>query len=154
MWRLYGLSKNGVAVVTTREKLELLAEKYGYYVQDVEYIDYSTQKADIKIPTDVFHYKRRAFIHESEVRIIMPYYPKTGFEGNMPKMSIPSPGNELSPSGDLLDIEPDEFIEKIIVSPYSDDWFYNVVRKLAVSCGLSNELIHKSELSADPVYSK
>lgn len=154
MWRLYGLSKDGVALVITREKLELLAKKYGYYLQDVKYIDYSTEKADIKIPTDVFHYKRRAFIHESEVRMIKPSYPHTGFEKNMPKMSLPSLGNELSPNGDLLHIEPEDFIEKVIVSPYSDNWFFKVVTKLAMSCGLSNDLIHKSELCEDPIYSK
>jgi hypothetical protein len=72
----------------------------------------------------------------------------------MPIMSLPMKGSELSPKGELLDLDLNEFIVKVVVSPYSDRWFYDVVVKLAESYGLNKECIHVSELIGDPIYSK
>jgi hypothetical protein len=154
MWRLYGLSKNGVAIITTEEILKKLGDDSGYYLEKVKYIDFTTETGDINIPTDVYHYKRRSFIHESEFRLIKTHYPSKGFANNMPIMSLPMKGSELSPKGELLDLDLNEFIVKVVVSPYSDRWFYDVVVKLAESYGLNKECIHVSELIGDPIYSK
>lgn len=154
MWRLYGLSKNGIAIVTSQHKLENVGTENGYYTEKVKYIDFINQKAQISTPTDVFHYKRLAFIHESEIRLIKTHYPPTGIENNVPKNSLPLKGKELSPNGDFIGLDLNEFLEKVIVSPYSDKWFVNVVKKLTKKYGVDVSLVSKSELSADPIYSR
>lgn len=154
MWRLYGLNKYGVAITTTEEALNKLAKENGGYVQTVEYIDFSSGKADIKIPTDVFHFKRRAFTHESEVRLIKTEYPHCGFENNMPKLSIPTKGKELPKSGLLMEVDLMDFIKAIIVSPYAEQWFHDVVIKLTNTYGLDEKLVSDSELCGDPIYAK
>lgn len=154
MWRLYGLSKNGVALVTSKNKLETVGSKYGYYIKEIEYIDFINKKANILVPTDVFHYKRLAFIHESEIRLIKTRYPHNGTENGFPKLSVPVNGKELSAEGNYIDIDLDNFFDKIIVSPYSEKWFFNVVINLTEKYGVDKSLVHKSELSCDPIYSE
>ena len=153
MWRLYGLTKNSIAIETTYDLLASLAEDNGGYIQDVEYIDYILEKAEIYCPTDVFHYKRIAFTHESEVRLIKTLYPPQGIENGLPKNSLPTKGKELPLEGELFDIELNTFLTKVIISPNSDKWFYDVVNNLTKSSGLSDALVVPSELSVDPVYS-
>ncbi len=152
MWQLYGLSKNCVAVVTTRELLESLAEENGGYIQEVRYINYTSDKAEIFCPTDVFHYKRIAFAHESEVRLIKTLYPPNCFEGGLPKNSLPIEGKELPKEGELLDVELGTFLTKIIVSPDADKWFYDVVKNVTNLYGVNDSLVICSELSGDPIY--
>ena len=154
MWRLYGLDKYGVAITTTEEALNKLANENGGYVETVEYIDFSSGKADIKIPTDVFHYKRLAFIHESEVRLIKTNYPHSGFENNMPKLSVPTKGKELPKSGLLMEVDLIDFIKTIKISPYADQWFHDVVTNLTKTYGLDEKLVGYSELCGDPIYAK
>ena len=153
MWKFYGLNKNSVAITTTYEYLEDLADKYGGYVKPVEYIDFILKKANINIPTDVFHYKRLAFKHESEVRIIKPQYPHCGFTDGYPNLAVPTEGKELHEFGLFFEVELEEFIHKIVISPYADQWFFDVVASLCGKYNLDAKRVEKSELSGDPIYS-
>jgi len=152
MWRLYGLAEQGVAIVTSKELLNGVADDHGSYVQDVEYIDFRDDEADIKIPTDVFHYKRKAFEFESEIRMIKAKYPHTGFAGNMPNNSIPIQEHEFPSEGKLIEVDLNKFISKIIISPYSQPWFYDVVKNMTESSELDVIKLSHSELLGDPIY--
>jgi hypothetical protein len=153
MWRLYGLSKQGVAIVTTQNLLEELAENNHCYVQKVEYIDFSSDKADIYTPTFAFHYKRKAFVHENEIRLIKTKLPKSkDIISGVPIPSLPEEQNALSKGGCFLEIGNfSDFIKKIIVSPYAEPWFHDVVKNLTATYGINIE-VSESELSGDPIY--
>ncbi len=152
MWRLYSSDGLGIAITTSREELEEAAE--GGYVVNVRYIDFVAEKADISIPTDVFEYKRRAFAHESEVRAIITRYPKSGFDGGMPRLSRPIDGQEFPESGYTADVELGKLISGIVVCPSAPEWFFNVVRRLAVQFELDDQLVTWSSLRVDPVYAR
>jgi hypothetical protein len=152
MWRIYSPHRQGIAIRTSRYRLEKIIEPEAY-LTDVKYIDFIDERANIYIPSDVFEYKRKAFAYESEVRAIATKYPHSGFENGMPKMSVPVDGEEYPQNGYPIDITLSELIEEIIVSPYSKDWFFDVVIGLVDKYGLSVP-VSKSRLKDDPVYAR
>ena len=153
MWRLYTNNKQGVAIKTTWQKLESAVEGHAY-LTDVKYIDFVKGCANIYIPSDVFEYKREAYMHEHEVRAIVTKYPKTGIKDCVPLNSAPLKGEEIPESGYFLEVDIIKLIESIVVTPYSDPWFVDVVRKLAYKYGLPQNIVVDSELKADPIYAK
>lgn len=151
MWQLYTENKQGVAIKTTWEKLESAIEDHAY-LQSVEYIDFIKDHAEIYIPSDVFEYKRKAYIHENEVRAIITKYPKAGIKNGKPLNSKPIAGEEILESGVFIELDLTKLIENIVVSPYSDSWFVDVVIGLAEKYELPSDIVIESELKADPVY--
>lgn len=153
LWRLYTSMKQGVAIKTTWEKLQAVVDGHAY-LASVTYIDFIKDHAQIHIPSDVFEYKRTAYIHENEVRAIATRYPKTGIENGMPANSKPIPGEEIPESGLLVEFNLSDLIDKIVVSPYSDSWFVDVVKGLSDNYASLGSIVMESELKADPVYAK
>ena len=153
MWRIYSLGCQGVAIKSSRERLERIIEADGY-LKDVRYIDFIDEKADIKIPSDVVEYKRRAFIHENEVRAIITHYPHGEIQNGMPRNSEPIKGQEFPEFGHALDIDLSELIECVVVSPYAHDWYFDVVNRLADEYALPQKIVSWSRLKGDPVYAK
>jgi hypothetical protein len=154
MWRLYTSGKQGVAIQTTREKLETIVMEHAY-VTDVDYIDFLTDMAEIHIPTEVFHYKRKAYVHEKEVRAIITHYPRGPIKNGLPENSMPRSGEELPERGirvELSDIR--DFVDKVVVTPYAEPWFFEVVKGLCTRYGFPESKLVESELKADPVYAK
>ena len=119
MWQLYTAKKQGVAIITTREKLESAIGNQAY-LKSVEYIDFIKDQAEIHIPSDVFEYKRKAYIHENEVRAIFTSYPCVGIENGMPLNSKPIAVEEIPERGVFVELDLSKMIENIIVTPYSD----------------------------------
>ncbi|MGO9264054.1 MAG: DUF2971 domain-containing protein [Candidatus Binataceae bacterium] len=152
MWRLYSKGGYGIAITSSRESLQKAADDG--YVIDVKYIDFIAGKADLHIPSDVFEYKRRAFEHESEVRVIITRYPQTGFEGEMPRLSRPMDGQEFPERGYAVDIDLGQLINNVVISPSAPDWFFEVVQRLVVKYELREQLVTRSSLLADPVYAR
>jgi hypothetical protein len=151
MWRLYTANKQGVVIKTTWEKLKSAIEGHAY-LKSVEYINFIKDHAEINIPSDVFEYKRKAYTHENEVRAIITKYPKVGIENGVPLNSRPIAGEEIPESGVFVELELTKLIENIVVTPYSDSWFVDVVTGLAEKYELPSGIVIESELKADPVY--
>lgn len=151
MWRLYTANKQGVVIKTTWEKLKSAIEDHAY-LKSVEYIDFIKDRVEIHIPSDVFEYKRKAYTHENEVRAIITKYPKMGIENGMPINSEPKAGEEIPESGVLVELNLSTLIDKIVVTPYSDSWFVDVVKGLAGKYTLPSGIVVESELKVDPVY--
>lgn len=150
MWRIYSPNRQGIAIRSSRERLQVAIGTEAYLI-DVEYIDFIEEKANILIPSDVFKYKRKAFSHECEVRAIATKYPHCGFENGTPRLSTPVDGEEYSIGGHTIDIVLSDLIEEIVVSPYSENWFLELVKELTEKYGLSVP-VTRSRLKADPVY--
>ena len=151
MWRLYTANKQGVAIRTTWKKLDSAVQSHAY-LKKVEYIDFIKDHAQIDIPSDVFEYKRKAYIHENEVRAIITKYPKMDIKNGIPINSKPINGEELPESGVFVELDLPTLIDKIVVTPYEDSWFVDVVKGLVDKYGLSSGIVVESELKADPVY--
>jgi hypothetical protein len=151
MWRLYTSNKQGVVIKTTWKKLESAIEDHAY-LKSVEYIDFIKDNAKIHIPSDVFEYKRKAYTHENEVRAIITKYPKVGIEDGVPLNSKPIAGEEIPESGVFVELNLTKLIENIVVTPYSEPWFVDIVTSVAEKYGLPSGIVIESELKADPVY--
>jgi Protein of unknown function (DUF2971) len=155
MWRLYTDNKNGVAIKTTYQKLESAVRGHAY-LKKVAYIDFlrDQNEAKIHIPSDVFEYKRKAFAHEHEVRAIHTHYPQLGIEKGVPRNSEPVPTQELPEDGVRVALCLKTLIDKIVVSPASRPWFFDVVRTLAAMYAFPGDIVVESELKLDPAYAR
>ncbi|RCW41597.1 DUF2971 domain-containing protein [Paenibacillus prosopidis] len=121
LWKIYS-EKNGVAIQTTVGKMKEITATAGAEIFKVQYIDNNEQ--DLFIPTNkrlydnFFVFKRAHYKYENEIRAII-----SGIEAEFQEVRI----HELS-----------YFIDKIIVSPFADEWFVKLVRNVTAKFGLGN----------------
>jgi hypothetical protein len=153
MWRLYTTHKQGIAIKTTWTKLNCAVENHAY-LTSVKYIDFVKDRANICIPSDVFEYKRKAYIHENEVRAIITKYPRTEIVNGVPLNSRPIKGQEIPEAGISIEVELSNLIDQVVVTPLCTSWFLDVVTGLCNKYGLPAGIVVESELKADPVYAK
>jgi len=157
MWRLYTCNNQGIAIRTSWEKLEELVcpvENLAR-LEKVKYIDFLKGKASISSPSEIFEYKREAYGHEHEVRVIVDCSPETsGFIKGMPILPVLSKENELEESGKLISMDLSKLIEMVVVSPYSESWFLEIIKDLVSTYGLDKDIVKNSVLKADPIYAK
>jgi hypothetical protein len=117
MWRLYCGNQGGVALRTSYATLDRCTHPEAF-IGEISYIDFSSSD---RLPADnnyftPFMYKRLAFRHEQEVRVVM--WRRTSRlpardEGEPPTMG--------------LDWNIGEAIENVFVSPYAPEWYRDVV---------------------------
>lgn len=153
MWKLYTSHKQGIAIKTTWAKLDAAVRDHAY-LTSVKYIDFVKDPANIYIPSDVFEYKRKAYIHENEVRAIITKYPRTGIVNGVPLNSRPIQGKEIPKGGIPIEVDLSNLIDQVVVTPFSTSWFLDIVTGLCDKYGLPADIVAESELKADPVYAK
>lgn len=113
LWKIYG-EKYGVAIQTTFQKLEELSRKKNAVVSKVVYLDDNstylhTDQNDISNPIiNIFKLKKDYYSYEEEVRIIL-------FD------------DSTKPSNTIQIGNVEEFISKIYVSPFAEEWFFELV---------------------------
>jgi len=142
MWKLYSSNRQSIAIQSTIGRLKgcfsKTAEKI--WIGEVEYIDYkiwipNKRFFDVSESNTLktFFLKRKGFEHEKEIRAI------TNIAYNKHKQE----------KGILVDIDLNELVETIIISPISEDWFFNLVEKIIKKYGYNFNLV-KSELGMKP----
>jgi hypothetical protein len=155
MWRLYTSDDSqGIAIKTTWDKLKAALGEQVNCLTRVKYIDFVKDKAEIIHPFTVFEYKRKAYIHENEVRAIIIELPKMEIVNGMPLNSRPIPGKKIPKDGIPIEVELNSFIDQVVVNPRRTSWFLDVVNGLCEKYGLPAGIVVESELRADPVYAK
>lgn len=153
-WEIYG-GKNSVAILTTVGKLKAQlnqgdAKKDIYSLLDkeidvIEYIDHHSidnelAKHLLLNPKNPLKKKNMAFKFEEEVRVIYSHlhHPlaRNDFTKNLGK-------------GFGIRINPNELIDRIVISPKADDWFFKLVRDLMKDCNGAG-LVEWSKLRVTP----
>lgn len=130
MWKLYITAKNqGVAIQTTMERLCYSIGKSGFEVGSVNYISY---EVPLESDAEPIWYKRTAFRHENEVRVIF-HEVGTCLEGMPVRMDL----NML--------------IERVYISPSAPCWFAKLVERVMIKYGL-NKPVEYSRLDDKPIY--
>ena len=130
MWKLYISAKNqGVAIQTTMERLCYSIGKTDFEVGEVNYISFEKPLSVNDVP---IWYKRTAFKHENEVRVIFK-------EKGSTKMGMP------------VKIDLNMLIEKVHVSPSAPSWFASLVESVLKKYGL-NIIVEHSKLDDNPIY--
>lgn len=138
LWKIYGKDKNSIALKTTIVKLKQAIESFlqasrendailmkilKSQIVKVKYIDHRTMDLDqcrehFDIPpSTILHYKNIGYEYEAEVRVI--------FDG----VELGRPDPAMLGETCLIRICPQDFTTEIIVSPFADDWFYDLVQQ-------------------------
>lgn len=137
LWKIYGKNKNSIALKTTIVKLKqaiesilqtsrendvILMKFLKSQIVKVKYIDHRTMDLDKCrehfdiLPSTILHYKNIGYEYEAEVRVI--------FDGVEQGRPDPAMLGETC----IIRICPQNFATEIIVSPFADDWFYDLVQ--------------------------
>lgn len=136
MWRLYGRSKNSVAIKTTvghlKNEIEqtlqgppsetnFLMKRMKKHIVKVKYIDHHTHNDDGELFTGsdarILHYKNVGYQYEEEIRLLFD-------------ASEQGRGGIAERAGDscLIALQPEKFMKEILVSPFACDCFFNSVQ--------------------------
>jgi hypothetical protein len=137
MWKLYLSQNEGIAIRSTRERLEKATENYrgpmqpGYNgfieIKDVTYIDYEEQAISSLSWLDYLAYKRISFQHEKELRAIYWYWP---FDD--------------SKLGHKISVDLNTLIDCVFVAPTSAPWFKELVETTIGKWGIRIEVCQSS----------
>lgn len=116
LWRLYTSTDDGVAIKTTYQALvDIIEPDNSLHIGKISYIDYETEWFPFgNLFYPVMH-KRRAFAHESEVRIIKLQDEYLSYES--------PPG----PPGLSISINLESLIQTIYINPYANAWYAKTV---------------------------
>lgn len=111
MWRIYSPPQEALALRSTYERLRAGLPEY-VRIHLVQYADHPLASDDPLLP---FFFKRRAYEHEKELRAVL---------GRPPVGS-----NAIEEdSGWQLPVKIDQIIERVYVSPFAQQWFYDLVQ--------------------------
>ena len=132
MWKLYAREHDGIAIKTSYRSLrDSLKGTELVHIGCVTYIDYNKNLIDEGNAFDPYLYKRQEFEHEHEVRAMACEL------GSDP------------PTGIYHDVDLSVLIEGIIIAPYAEDWFADLVRSVASRYGLG-DYVTRSSLAETP----
>ena len=82
--------------------------------------------------------KRRSFEHENEVRAITNDFPFPGQE-------------DIYTVGNYYEVDLSLLIKEVIVAPYADDWFIDLIKSVTARYGLQVP-VSKSRLADEPTW--
>ena len=136
MWRLYARDTEGVAIRTTFDRLkESLGGKQELCASAVQYVDYKVDAIPCGNGLLPLVHKRISFKHEQEVRVIFLQNSHNAAEGDS--------------GGCYIDVDLATLISEIVVAPFAQDWFLELVGSLASRAGFVNR-VRTSVLSEVP----
>ena len=139
MWKLYAREQEGVTLKTNFESLSksFLCEEE-IYVGRVKYIDYDIALIQEGNNFLLYLHKRKSFEHGREVRAISSLIQK--------RHDVYRPPYDV---GKYYEIDMSNLIQEVVLAPYSDDWFSNLVQSVITHYD-TNIPVRKSVLAATP----
>jgi len=140
MWRIYSRSNSGLVIATTVEKLALLEGAERLYAGLVVYFkDPPDLVAKVGTDRSIFErfcFKRTAYKHEEEVRILT----HADFV----------PGCDPKAKHLNLDVDPPAFVDRIIIDPRAACWFVEAMKEYCQRSGFSIEPVKSDLYAPDP----
>ena len=144
MWKLYSREYGGIAVKTDFKSLaESFTCSEDVFIGRVEYIDYDRayiQEGNRLVP---FLCKRHSFEHEKEVRAI------TLGDFELVRKGRTRVAEGIHETGAYYSVDVFHLIKEVVVAPYADNWFIELVQSLASRYGMTGP-VSKSRLSETP----
>lgn len=147
MWKIYAPQNRGVALLTT---LELLKGEIrtSARIEKIKYVDSVTDEKPALNPANMFCFKLKSFAFEKEWRVL-----KTGenlredIEASTTTLST----SILKPVKNVaVSIWPPELIQKIVVSPLSNEMFREAVRAILKKYNFPLDRLMLSKLFVPP----
>jgi len=158
MWKLYATTERGIAIQTTIRNLKksLVCNQKRIDISKVRYIDHSKEKIIYTNLLDRFSMKGVSFEHERELRmfvldIVPEQYEIISHDNQQYRDEIKSLEKETYKSkgdknGVYVNIDLNQLIEKVYVSPLVQDWFVELVKSMMRKYGLNDGLVVKSKI--------
>lgn len=137
MWKLYCPDGIGVAIITSYRKLRDSIPD-NCYIGLVTYLDYQKDTFKSENRLEPIIHKRNSYLFEQEVRIVLPN-----------REYWTSDGNQNNKEGELIDFNLSSIVEEVVVSPYAQKWYHDVVANIPE---VKNLLRDWSELRSSPTY--
>ena len=145
MWRLYARQTDGIAVKTDFNSLKLsLTSNEDIHIGEVNYVDYRNYFIPEGDTFSAFLHKRQDFNHEREVRAIVQHHPTTD--------DVEDLSHEPYKIGEYFDVDLSLLVKEIVVAPYADDWFLDLIQSVTVHrYGLEVPVV-RSDLAQKPIW--
>ena len=151
MWEKYYMRNSGVAIKTTMQKMKnSLTSEHSIYIGNIEYI-YDNMDDDQymqnflqsetllakKLTYFPYFRKRKEYEHEQEVRLIVDIDPFVmGALSNQTVDAFLDIGlPDICDIGMLFNVEVNELIDEVIVSPYAENWITETVKSVVQKFG-------------------
>ena len=130
MWRLYARERDGIAIKTLFSSFkDAILGGEDVFAAPVQYRDYRTDRIPFGNAIAPLFHKRMSFKHEQEVRAII--FGKS--EG----------------AGCYCNVDLAKLVQDVVVAPFAEDWFYDLVCSLAERYDLKGR-VRQSMLSENP----
>ncbi|PHS03434.1 MAG: hypothetical protein COA88_15850 [Kordia sp.] len=143
MWDLYSDGDGAIAIQTNYQNLQNhLPDQC--YMGLINYIDYRTEWLPEGNTFYPFMHKRKSFMHENEVRVII------NDEASIPTNDKGWNLDSKNPKyGEFVPIELNEIISEITISPLTPSWMVEAIKDVCEKYGVSSP-IKLSDLYNDP----
>jgi hypothetical protein len=152
MWDLYSNNNVGIAIQSTYKRLSESFDnnKEDYvWISTVKYIDYNKDLSGFSDIFGAFTCKRLSFQHERELRAF------TSLLGHQFMESLLDQSKRVTPlhmpqrisqadqgaRGKYISISLDSLIERIYLSPSSQDWHIDLVKSIAKKYNINKEIV-------------
>lgn len=140
LWKIYTDTDSGVAIKTTVGKLKKALGNEKVKICEVQYISsFENKDIDVKFPVFEFHGRQK---HIREVYKVSPYSYEEEIRALFLEMSNEEPGK-------TLEIDLNELIEAVYVSPFAKEWFFNLIKETIKTkdYGLNDSIeVYRSEI--------
>ena len=145
MWKLYSREKDGIAIKTFGQSFkDCMIDEREIFIGRVRYINYETDFAFTQNLLEPLFTKRLSFSHEREVRAVHIDMPEGSYKRDL--SDFPT-GFDV---GIYYKVDLSLLIQEIIVAPYADDWFLELVKSVLARYELEVP-VNKSNLAIPPV---
>lgn len=162
LWKIYGASEGALAIRSTVGTLQdLCPEKtasdgdvlVNQAVRRVQYIDYRTAHPYLNDVMGPLCFKRRAFEHEQEIRLIRQELP-TGPAKDRPGGRTIKVGPPPEHRGIEIPVDLAKLIEAVYLAPSSPAWMFDVVAESMRRFDLSTVPCRQSSLDELPDFGR
>jgi hypothetical protein len=153
MWKIYGKANEAIAIQSRCRLLqECIQSDHDIHIGKVKYIDRQSDNPANFVPEGnlmyAFMYKDRAFEYENELRAFkldLKEIPQDDKGINITKSEPPN-------SGMMVTIDLRKLLQRVVISPVSEPWFYDLLKNLLEKYELDREILGWSSFKRKPVF--
>ena len=144
MWKIYAKEGNGIAIKTHFNSFaKSFVDNDDVYIGRVRYIDYENDTIPETNVMAPYMHKRQAFKYEQEVRAVILSTLRLVLGDDL---SLDFVGSGVFSKVDLT-----QLIGELYISPYSEEWFEELVQSVATRYGLLAP-VRRSSLADEPTW--
>ncbi len=135
LWKIYSDLNQGIMIKSSFKRIisAFSESKEIIYCSRVKYIDYDNDSIDIGNTMTPIVHKHKAYSYEDEIRLIHEVS-NVGW--------IHDWENEKHENGVKVNVNLQDLISEIVISPFSSDWFIelieDILNKYSINCKLSS----------------